>query len=293
VSIPRNHKIATLDEPSIWKFEFRADPKRHIKIISAIEDSYQSFYDEVSKRVASSQRKEVFVFIHGYNVSFEDAIHRTAQLAQDLKFDGVPIAYSWPSAASYEMYGADESTIEWTAPHLRWFLEDLAKRSGATTINLIAHSMGNRALTTALRSIMVEPRGAPLPHFRQIVMAAPDIDAGVFSQLAVALQGVGDRITIYASSRDRAILASQKFHRYPRVGEAGSKITVIPHVDTIDASAVETDFAEHSYFGDSRSILFDLFEIFKSNLPPDERFGLSSISRGTKRYWVVLPYGPY
>jgi esterase/lipase superfamily enzyme len=293
VSIPRDHRIAAIETPSIWKFEFRADSKHHIVIASSQDETYDDFYGSLSKVIGSSRRKEAFVFIHGYNVGFEDAIRRTAQLAVDLKFDGAAITYSWPSAANFDKYPADEATVEWTAPHLRWFLEDVARRSGATAVNLIAHSMGNRALTSALRSIAVEQRTSSRPHFRQIVMAAPDIDAGVFAQLATAVRDSGDRVTIYASSRDRAILASQKFHQYPRVGEVGTKITILPNIDTIDASIVETDIISHSYLGDARSILFDVFEVFKSNLPPDERFGLSVASQGDGRYWRVLPYSSH
>ena len=57
--------------------------------------------DRLREEVRDSRRKEAFVFIHGYNVAFDDAIYRTAQIAYDLSFDGPPILYSWPSRASW------------------------------------------------------------------------------------------------------------------------------------------------------------------------------------------------
>jgi esterase/lipase superfamily enzyme len=41
-----------------------------------------------------------FVFIHGYNVSFDAAVKLTAQLSRDMRFPGAPILYSWASAAA-------------------------------------------------------------------------------------------------------------------------------------------------------------------------------------------------
>src|SRR5216110_2232101 len=49
-----------------------------------------------------------------------------AQLWFDLKFDGAAILYSWPSKGSLSEYMADETSVEWTAPHLKKFLEEIA-----------------------------------------------------------------------------------------------------------------------------------------------------------------------
>jgi esterase/lipase superfamily enzyme len=38
-----------------------------------------------------------FYNVHGYNVSFDDAALRTAQLAYDLTFDCPAAFFSWPS----------------------------------------------------------------------------------------------------------------------------------------------------------------------------------------------------
>ena len=47
-----------------------------------------AFYELLRQTVNQSARRELFVFIHGFNVSFEDAARRTAQIHYDLKFDG-------------------------------------------------------------------------------------------------------------------------------------------------------------------------------------------------------------
>src|SRR5258708_34306246 len=85
--------------------------------------------------------------------------------------------YSWPSRGKLAAYTADESTIDWTTPHLEKFLETVAAQSHATTVHLIAHSMGNRALTRALFAIAEKHPGVP-PMSRHVFLAAPEIDGG-------------------------------------------------------------------------------------------------------------------
>jgi esterase/lipase superfamily enzyme len=36
---------------------------------------------------------EALVFVHGYNVNFNDAVRRAAQIAYDLEFAGIPMVY--------------------------------------------------------------------------------------------------------------------------------------------------------------------------------------------------------
>jgi len=41
---------------------------------------------------------------------------RTAKLIYDLKVQGAPILYTWPSKGGIVGYAADEATIEWATP---------------------------------------------------------------------------------------------------------------------------------------------------------------------------------
>jgi esterase/lipase superfamily enzyme len=288
VSIPRDHRLATIERPSIWHFEIRQDPNKHFVIVARKEEAEAAFYAEVADVVARSPRKEAFVFVHGYNVSFEDAVYRTAQLAYDLGFPGAPILYSWPSNGRVLQYTGDLNNNDWTVHNLEAFLQAVAARSHATTVHLIAHSMGNRALSNALN--LIATQGAtPRAHFREVILTAPDIDADTFKNLASSIESTADRITLYASTRDKALELSKKINGgYRRAGDA-SDIVVIRGMDTIDASALDTDFLGHSYFGDRRSVLSDLFTLIKEGSAPDQRFGLHKVPVGSLYYWSVEP----
>ena len=91
--------------------------------------------------------------MHGYNVSFDEAATRAAQLGYDLKIPGATFFFSWPSAARLDAYAADEATIEAGLPYLEQFVLLLASRFPEVPMNILAHSMGNRAVLRLLEKL--------------------------------------------------------------------------------------------------------------------------------------------
>lgn len=287
VSIPYDHRIGELESPSIWQFWSKTNPEKHVVLLKVEEAKVRSFYSKLKKVVSESSDKEVFVFVHGFNVTFEDAVRRTAQIAYDLKFNGVPITYSWPSQGKLRSYIIDEENVDWTIPHLKDFLLKISKQSKADKIHLIAHSMGNIALSKALLRLASE---LPSPLFHEIILTAPDIDSDTFcNDIAPKMKRTANRVTLYASSNDKALKLSKSIHGSPRAGESGADILVIPDVDTIDVSAVDTNLGfGHSYYGGNRSVISDIFHLIRGLLP-DDRFGLSKKKRTGLSYWVFSP----
>jgi hypothetical protein len=180
VSIPETHSLAEIERPSIWRLEFHADPEKHMVLQKVAPEAKGAFFTEVSAAISSSPSKDAFVFIHGYNVSFENAAIRTAQLAYDFGFKGAPILYSWPSKGSLLGYLADEDAINETTANFKLFLEDVANNTGASVVHVIAHSMGNRAALSALSQLANDAHFPNFAKFSTIVFAAPDVDRDVF-----------------------------------------------------------------------------------------------------------------
>jgi esterase/lipase superfamily enzyme len=290
VSIPRAHKMGHLETPSILKLEFKEDPAKHVVLQKVEVRSADEFFEECRAQLGKSVKKEAMVFVHGFNISFEEGARRTAQLAHDLTLDGPAVLYSWPSQGSLVDYTVDEATAEWAWPHLQTFLKDFAARSGAASVHLIAHSMGNRILASALKGLAAE-KGKEAALFKEVVLTAPDVDADVFrEQLYPAIRPMAGRITLYASSRDRALQLSRQIHGAARAGDTGGGILVLPPMDTVDASAVDTDLIGHSYYGDNNSVVTDLFYLLHEHLPPERRSRLKAQRLGPGRqYWVFVP----
>lgn len=281
VSIPRDHRIGDWEKPLLEMFE---NQNEHVMLIDVAPAATAEFARGIQDRVGRSKRKEAFVFVHGYNTSFQDAITRTGLLAYDLEFDGAPIAFAWPSRAVTKEYPADEESAQASIEALESFLQLVASQSGAERIHLIAHSMGNRVLLEALRSL--QQRGLQPKNLQHLVLAAPDVNIVRFNQLMPHLASVAGRATLYASSRDRALKASRKFHDYARAGEAGKKLPVLAGVDSVDVSALDTNLLGHSYYGDNSSVIADLHELIRNDTPPARRPCLARRVRATLPFWV-------
>ena len=290
VTIPKSHERGELEAPSIFRLEVLEDAVKHVILQKTERLADSEFYERLRKRVENSDRRELFVFIHGFNVSFEDAARRTAQIHHDLQFDGAPIFFSWPANDKFIFtYPADETNVAWSVPHLKQFLLSIVKESQAKSVNLIAHSMGNRALATALREIDLEMHDKSR-LFNQVILAAPDIDADDFrNNIAPAMQRTAQRLTLYASSHDEALLASQFLHRGPRAGDAGDGLIVINGVDTIDVTAIDSSLWGHAYYGSSHPVLQDLRTLLSMAVPPSDRTWLSPAQRDGLTYWIFQP----
>jgi esterase/lipase superfamily enzyme len=288
VSVPtRGRDLGELTGPSWWRLEFTADPAKHVILKTVGQLGRDVFVTSLADSLAAAGERDVLAFVHGFNVSFEDAARRAAQISVDLKFAGRTLLYSWASAADTKQYTVDESTIEWSRDNFEAFLQLALSEIGAREVHVIAHSMGNRALVNTLERIPSWQLPAGAAKLGQVVFAAPDVDRDRFVQLAAKFKGSAARFTLYASSRDVALLASKFVHGYPRAGEAGEALLVVDGVDTIDASLVDTSLVglRHSYFGDKRSILNDMFNLITQQLAPDKRFDLDAVGDALRRYW--------
>jgi esterase/lipase superfamily enzyme len=286
VSIPRHHQIGELEGPSLLRFEFRENPERHVILLSVQTVSEAKFYSDLGQKADASSSKDIFVFVHGYNVGFDDAARRAAQLAYDLPYTGIPVLFSWPSQNGMLEYTIDETNVEWAVPHLEGFISELVGKFGASRINLIAHSMGNRALTAALRGLA--NRQVLESRFREIILAAPDIDADIFRRdIAPVLAGLATRVTLYASSNDEALKASKQVHGSARAGESGDSIVVVSGIDTIDVSGVDLSWLGHGYYGGNVTVLKDLFHLLDRGIPPEQRKWLAPTDRDGLKFWVL------
>jgi esterase/lipase superfamily enzyme len=288
VALPKAHEAGHLEAPSIWRLEFSADPEKHVMLQSIKVMGEDAWRGEIAKRATALDNPGILVFIHGYNTSFPDAALRAGQLAYDLKFAGATVLFSWPSRAVTLEYTADEQEAEYSYTDMKILLGSLSTIAPGTPIYVIAHSMGNRVFTNGFKALMVEQPGKQ-SVFKQIVLAAPDIDADVFRRdLAPTILGKGPRVTLYASSKDKALMASRDVHGgYRRLGESGENLVVMKGLDTVDASMVSTEFLGHSYFGDSGTVLSDLKYVIRKSLPPEarEQFSLDPVQNAVLVYW--------
>lgn len=269
VSIPLHHKIGVVERPRWYKLEFSEDPKKHVVILELDKMDADTFFGTVSSTAGERPRNEALLFIHGFNVAFDDAVRRTAQIAFDLDFGGVALTYSWPSQASLTAYTVDEANAEWSIPHLTNFLMDLQAKTGIEKIHVIAHSMGTRVLSYALANAKDEGFDLDLHN---VILAAPDIDADIFKdQILPKMAQTTDKLTMYASSDDTALKLSQSIHGNSRLGLSGASLFVLSGMDTVNASGIDTSMLGHGYYGSHKVVVTDIFNLVIKGLEPLKR----------------------
>lgn len=213
------------------------------------------------------------VFLHGYNVSFEDAALRAAQVGFDLKVSGATAFFSWPSQGTLVGYPADAAAIEASEDAITRFMVDFARRSRAAVVHLVAHSMGNRGLHRALQRLTTEAELAAGVKFGQIFLAAPDVDRDLFLSLAHLYPRFSERTTLYASDGDKPVATSAWLHQSPRAGYF-PPVTVAEGVERLDTVAVpdfDLDLLGHSYFARAEALLHDMFDLIRHGTPPARR----------------------
>jgi esterase/lipase superfamily enzyme len=254
VSVPAVHVRGSgeLEAPRI--FELSVDPKEHFQLQRVQLSDRDTFLYDFRQSVQGSTAKHAFVFIHGYNVDFREAALRTAQLRYDLDFDGPAALFSWPSNGEMLSYATDEETVNLTVRSgvLNEFLTDLIDETGVESIHLIAHSMGNRALTRAFEDLPDRKNSRGEKRINQLIMAAPDVNPAEFRLLAERIEQLTRSRTLYASEKDIALIGSEILRRstYTRLGQGGAHRVVIDGVQTIDASNLDQKIFDlgHSYY---------------------------------------------
>jgi esterase/lipase superfamily enzyme len=262
ISVPKGHEVGKTERPPTF-LGIRVRPEDRKRDIVLVDTKLITLDELLSKlNPTGPNNRAVLLFVHGFNVSFEDAARNTGQLAVDLKFPGQVMFFSWPASArslgnQLLGYHVDTNNAMVAASHLAQLLEDIDRRSGAQHIVVIAHSMGNLVLSLALQTAYINDPSlkGKLAH---VIMAAPDLDADAFRETfaPAVIRSAGD-VTMYASATDKALQESAHINGHQRAGDAIGGPIVLPPMETVDATTVDTDFLGHSYVSDSSSVLVD------------------------------------
>jgi len=286
VRVPEAHRFGETGS-SFWqklrRLDFRDD---RLRVRDLTVQGANDFYSSLQAAMQKDDASHALFFLHGFNVTFEEAAIRAAQLGCDLAVPGATAFFSWPSRGAVAAYPADEASIEASERAITDFLVDFAMRSGARKIHVIAHSMGNRGLLRALQRIAANAQTRGQVKFGQIFLAAPDLDRDLFLDLADLYVQHSDRTTLYASDADLPVHLSAKLHGAPRAGYF-EPYTVAPGVDTVAVPDFDIDMLGHGYFAQAAALLHDMFNLMRHNTPPAQRQRTFSATHAGKQFWKL------
>jgi type VI secretion system ImpA family protein len=289
VAVPKSHRFGSVGS-SWWKRWLTLKDDR-LRVAGRLSLGAVEYWEEVGRALTECQAEErqALVYLHGYNVSFDEAVIRAAQIGFDLKVPGVTALFSWPSRGTFDGYPADEASIEASATAIKDFLVRMATESGAGRVHIVAHSMGNRGLLGAVQRIQAEAAREAGVRFGQVFLAAPDVDVDVFRELADGYPRLAERTTLYISRRDRAVVLSRWLHGYDRVGYV-PPVTVVEGIDSVEVGDIDLTALGHGYFAEAAGVLYDMYHLLRHNEAPELRLRLRPMQTPEGlRYWAIGP----
>lgn len=210
--------------------------------ISAIQDVCKGGFSPQAAGDLGDGGRNLLVFIHGFDNSFEDAITRAAFNREWLARSGVPdadtsvVAFCWPSEGRLlelpllaQPYRTDQVAAGQSGVHLMSFLANLqpilgtARRNGCRTF-LLVHSMGNWALQAAVESWFSHGNGDALLFDGVFLAAADEQYTGFDFPMPGRLSGLDRltrRTTILFSEADAVLGVSAFVNGVRRLGQDG------------------------------------------------------------------------
>jgi esterase/lipase superfamily enzyme len=256
-------------------------------------DATARFADAINAQLAVSKKKNVYIYVHGYKVGYEDPVLVSAELWHFLGYDGAFIAYAWPSTPSTFAYIKDSDTAGGYARNFRLLLEFVAENTDAEEINVIGYSNGTRLVTRAMEQLALIHQGETADEIweelrlRNVILVGSDLDRGVFgSYMSDGLLNVAKHLSIYMSRYDKALGVSQFLTRRQRLGQLwggkGGEIHPLARQALIDyrdqVSFINVSDAEgsdtgngHGYFRTSPWASSDVLMTLYYGLTPEQR----------------------
>lgn len=241
ISVPPNHKSGTVE----WPKQFPGDPEKHFVTRHAgYLDNEAAFRDGLKSALAGKKadERDILVFVHGFNTLFAEGAYRMAQIVEDMNFKGVPVLFTWASRGRVVDYVYDRDSATAARDALEETLQ-IASKSGARRIHLLAHSMGNWVTIEALRQSEIAGHGDFGGHLGQVILASPDVDVDVFKTQMKRLGIPKKPFTMLISKDDRALSVSSRIAGgKARVGGyANDQEIANLGVTVIDLTLVESD----------------------------------------------------
>lgn len=247
------------------------------------------FAAAVNSRLATSKRKDIYIYVHGYKVVFENPVLVATELWHFLGYDGVFIAYSWPSTPSKWAYLKDSETAAGFARNLRIFLEYLAEETDAEQIHVVGYSAGTRLVARTFEQLALMHHDSAPERIRDelrlgnLVLIGSDVDRQVAgSYVADGMLKVPRHVSVYLSEGDKALGLSRFLTRRERLGQMWTDMPEYlseyfqdneADVSFINVTRAEggTDGNGHGYFRQSPWASSDILMTLRYDLSPAAR----------------------
>ena len=255
IGVPPSHRAGVIERSSFGV----NDARRDFTVLSRRSLRESEFLGEMASGLSgrSGAGRDVLLYVHGYDISLDEARFRTAQIVTDTRFQGGAALFTWDSTGrrGLRAYEGDKESATVARDALETALDHVAHVPGVRRVHVLAHSMGAWLAMESLRALAIAGHPDLDGRLGEVMLAAPDIDLGVFAQ---QIGRVGpEHVSIFVSSTDRALSVSSHIAGdRPRLGGLDpSNSGDIRELEALgvrvyDTSRLSTDFVGHNSFAE-------------------------------------------
>ena len=248
------------------------------------------FIEEIDRRLARSPSKDVYIYVHGYKVDFENPVLVSAELWHFLGYNGAFVSFSWPTTAKRLAYISDIESAVASSRALRQLIVYISEHSRAERIHILAYSAGTRLASRTIADLGLLSYGLSDEEVKQrvrlghVILTGADIDRKMLGGYVLdgALR-LPQSLTLYASGTDKALGFSRWVFGRERIGQLPDATELGPStreffettevLRVIDVTHAEGSSAGHghAYFRSSPWVSSDILMTLLYDLPPEER----------------------
>lgn len=255
VSVPPGHIAGQIERPKTLP----PDPETEFAIIEpTVYGTKGAFVASLNQALARLpyENRSILLYVHGYNNTISDSLLRMAQFVEDTNFSGVPVLFSWASAAKASYYVYDLNSALVARPRL---IEtaNILNRTNAQKFNLLAHSMGSLLTMEALVHANTAKTFNRSGRLKNVLLAAPDIDLDLFRSQINQLPKTEHSFYVLVSENDRALGFSRLLSGgVKRVGAVDAEELAGFGITVVDISKIgDSTTGTHSKFAGSPEIV--------------------------------------
>lgn len=274
MTIPPGHHAGSIEEP-LWG---KANAGNDIVVSGERQLDGDEFRQELASHLSGrvGSNRDVLLFVHGFNTSYEEARARAAQIVADSRFGGVAVLFTWPSQSELFGYVSDKDNATASRDALQALMHDISQTPGVGKIQVLAHSMGGWLSMEALRQSAIAGDKTLNGKLGTVILASPDIDMDVFSSQMARVRPA--KVIVLATPADRALsISSALAMSRQRVGAIdASKPQDQAEIEALGAKVVDISayadadrLLSHAVYADSPQVLTAIGSALRKARPED------------------------
>jgi len=128
---------------------------RSVAVLNEFRRVKAEFSNLLTEQLRKSPTRDVVLYVHGFNVTFETAALTMAELYRFFGREHVCAIFAWPASASGNLVTSYATTTEsatCAVGHPAETIRLITRTSGARRTNSMAHNLGSAPLLSAIES---------------------------------------------------------------------------------------------------------------------------------------------